>query len=108
VPTWRMEFDHIDSTQGELPPEYQPHFQGSARLQRFTSPFGERPAVSAVHFEAGSRTRPHLHRSGQVLHVTAGEGIIANHGGRRVVVAGTSSPSSRASGTGTAALRRRP
>ncbi|MGH9280572.1 MAG: cupin domain-containing protein [Acidimicrobiales bacterium] len=80
-----MEFDRIDHTQGQLPPEYQPHFQGEARFQRFTSPFGDQPAVFAVHFEAGARTRPHLHRSGQVLHVTAGEGIVATEDGRRTV-----------------------
>lgn len=80
-----MDFDHIDRTQGQLPAEYQPHFQGEARVQRFASPFGDRPALSAVHFEAGGRTRPHLHRSGQVLHVTSGEGIVANLDGRRVV-----------------------
>ncbi len=83
-----MEFDHIDRSQGRLPPEYQPHFQGEARVQRFTSPFGDRPGVSAVHFEAGGRTRPHVHRSGQVLHVTSGEGIVADRSGRRVVRSG--------------------
>ena len=41
---------------------------------------GDRPAVSAVHFDAGGRTRPHVHRSGQVLQVTAGEGIVAEVG----------------------------
>jgi quercetin dioxygenase-like cupin family protein len=80
-----MEFDHIDDREGELPPEYQPHFQGRAKFQRFTSPFGDTPAVFAVHFEAGGRTHPHIHRSGQVLHVTAGEGIVADRAGRRVV-----------------------
>jgi quercetin dioxygenase-like cupin family protein len=83
-----MEFDTIDSGKGELPPESQPHFQGQARFQRFTSPFGERPAVFAVHFDAGARTRPHLHRSGQVLHVTAGRGIVAGRAGRQVVLPG--------------------
>ena len=83
-----MEFDTIDSGKGELPGEYQPHFQGTARVQRFTSPFGDHPAVFAVHFEAGARTRPHVHRSGQVLHVTDGRGIVANRAGRQVVLPG--------------------
>ncbi len=83
-----MEHDRIDQAQGDLPGEYAPHFQGRARMQRFISPFGDRPAVFAVHFEAGGRTRPHLHRSGQVLHITAGEGIVADRSGRLVVRAG--------------------
>jgi hypothetical protein len=52
-----MEFETIDSARGELPEEYRSYFQGTARVQRFTSPFGDRPAVSAVHFDAGARTR---------------------------------------------------
>jgi quercetin dioxygenase-like cupin family protein len=83
-----MEQERIDSTQGQLPEEYRPHFQGEARFQRFVSPFGERPAVFAVHFEAGGRTRPHVHRSGQVLCVTSGRGIVANRHGRRQVEPG--------------------
>ena len=83
-----MDFDTIDPGRGELPEEYRPHFEGQARIQRFTSPFGERPAVSAVHFDAGARTRPHVHRSGQVLHITAGRGIVADRTGRQVVLPG--------------------
>jgi quercetin dioxygenase-like cupin family protein len=83
-----MEFETIDSGRGELPEEYRSHFQGTARFQRFTSPFGDRPAVFAVHFDAGARTRPHVHRSGQVLHIAAGRGIVANREGRQVVLPG--------------------
>jgi quercetin dioxygenase-like cupin family protein len=83
-----MEFETIDSGKGELPEEYKPHLQGEVRIQRFTSPFGERPAVYAVHFQAGARTRPHAHRSGQVLHVTEGRGIVAGRSGRQVVLPG--------------------
>ena len=83
-----MEFDTIDSGKGELPPEYRPHFQGQARVQPFVSPFGDQPAVVAVHFEAGARTRPHVHRSGQVLHITAGRGIVARRAGRQTVLPG--------------------
>ena len=83
-----MQFDQLDRGKGELPEEYRPHFQGNARFQRFASPFGDRPAVFAVHFEAGGRTRPHIHRSGQVLYITHGEGIVADGSGRHVVRAG--------------------
>ena len=83
-----MEFETIDTARGELPADLRPHVAGEARLQRFASPFGERPAVFAVHFEAGARTRPHAHRSGQVLHIAAGRGIVADRSGRQVVLPG--------------------
>lgn len=85
-----MEIDHIDATKGEPPGEHPRHFQGEARLQPLASPFpGEgAPAVFAVHFQPGGRTRPHVHRSGQVLHITAGRGIVGDRSGRREVEAG--------------------
>jgi quercetin dioxygenase-like cupin family protein len=49
--------------------------------------FRERPAVFAIYFDAGARTRPHAHRSGQV-HVTAGRRMIAGRSGRQVVLPG--------------------
>ncbi len=80
-----MHVDRSDRGRGEMPDDYAPHFQGQAHFQHFDSPFGDRPAVFAVHFEAGGRTRPHIHRSGQVLYITDGEGIVADRSGRRVV-----------------------
>lgn len=83
-----MEFGDIDNTVGERPGEYPDRFQGDVKIQRFTTPFSDSPAVFAVHFEAGGRTRPHVHGSGQLLHVTDGKGIIADASGRRVVEPG--------------------
>lgn len=84
-----MEFARVDNTQGEPPAEIADHFQGGARLQRFSNPFpDENPSVFAVHFEAGGRTKPHRHARGQLLHIAAGEGIIGTLDGRRVVTAG--------------------
>lgn len=84
-----MEFDHVDNGKGEAPTELLDHFQGRARLQRFALPFPDPgPAVFAVHFEAGGRTKPHVHAQGQVLHIVAGEGIIGTPHGRRRVAAG--------------------
>lgn len=80
-----MDVHHIDPTQGEPPVEVAEHFQGQARLQPFPSPFRDGPAVFAVHFDAGGRTRPHTHAAGQVLHVTLGEGTVADREGRRRV-----------------------
>lgn len=80
-----MEFDRVDATRGEMPAELPDHFQGHARLQPFPNPFPDGPSVFAVHFDAGGRTRPHVHRSGQVLLVTAGSGIIGTASGRHRV-----------------------
>jgi len=80
-----MDFHHVDDTQGDFPAELAAHFQGQARLQPFTSPFAGGPNLFAVHFQPGGRTRPHTHAAGQILHVTAGEGIIATAAERRVV-----------------------
>lgn len=80
-----MHVEREDRSQGELPDAYAPHFQGEARMQPYESPFEPGPAVFSVHFEAGARTKPHLHHSGQVLYVTAGEGIVADGSGRRTV-----------------------
>jgi quercetin dioxygenase-like cupin family protein len=84
-----VEFAQVDPTIGEPPAELPDHFQGQARLQRFANPFPENgPAVFAVHFEAGGRTKPHVHANGQMLHIAAGEGIIGTVDGRRTVRTG--------------------
>ena len=80
-----MRFDSNDRSQGEMPEQYAPHFQGTARFQFFESPFEPGPAIFAVHFEAGARTKPHMHHTGQLLYVTEGEGIVATQEGRRTV-----------------------
>lgn len=83
-----MELQRIDDTTGEAPAELAECFEGQARIQRLPNPFAEGPTIFAVHFRPGGRTRPHVHASGQLLHVTAGRGIIADELGRRVVEAG--------------------
>lgn len=83
-----MELACVNRAEGDMPESYRPHFQGDARFQHFRSPFGDGPAVFMVHFAAGGRTRPHRHHSGQVLHVTEGEGIVADDSGPHRVRAG--------------------
>ncbi|HEX2272744.1 MAG TPA: cupin domain-containing protein [Acidimicrobiales bacterium] len=83
-----MEFARIDDTTGELPAELVPHFQGEARIQQLPSPFPDGPLVFAVHFQAGGRTRPHVHATGQVLHIVSGQGVVGDVDGRRLVEAG--------------------
>ncbi len=83
-----MELDHIDDTTGERPGEWPRCFQGEVRIQRLTTPFPEGPAVFAVHFQPGGRTRPHVHAVGQLLHVVSGRGFVGTRDGRREVGAG--------------------
>jgi len=81
-----MELERIDDTEGEPPAEWPEHFQGLARIQTLPNPFtGNGPAVFAVHFEAGGRSRPHTHRDGQMLVVTSGRGLVGDRSGRREV-----------------------
>jgi quercetin dioxygenase-like cupin family protein len=83
-----MIIDGVDRDAGPLPDDYRPHFAGQAHFQQLTSPFAEGPDVFLVHFEAGGRTKPHVHHSGQVLHIVSGEGVVANRDGRHVVSPG--------------------
>lgn len=83
-----MEIERIDSSAGEPPGEWPDHFQGYAKIQRLPNPFPEGPAVFAVHFDAGGRSRPHTHAAGQLLHITSGRGIVGGRSGRLMVEAG--------------------
>lgn len=83
-----MELQHIDESKGEMPDDLSVHFQGEARIQPLASPFPDGPAVFAVHFRPGGRTRPHVHPTGQVLHVAKGRGVVGTTSGRHLVEAG--------------------
>ncbi len=83
-----MELDHVGQARGDLPEEYEPHFQGRARIQRFASPFGAGPAVSAVHFDAGGRTRPPRPPLGTGPGRRRRGGIVADRSGRRTIRSG--------------------
>ena len=80
-----MEIGRVEDSQGEPPGEWPQHFEGEAKLQRVPSPFREGPAVFAVHFQPGGRTKPHAHRSGQLLYIVSGRGIVGDESGRREV-----------------------
>lgn len=84
-----MDYDHIDHAKGDTPAEWPEHFQGRAQIQPFPNPFpAGGAAVSAVHFDAGGRSRPHTHRHGQLLIVTAGRGVVGDRSGTRTVEVG--------------------
>lgn len=65
------------------------NFGGQVWMQRLVSEQQcSEIELLVVSFEAGGRTRPHVHPVDQILHITAGRGIVADHAGRRVVTAG--------------------
>jgi quercetin dioxygenase-like cupin family protein len=83
-----VEVGHVDDSKGDPPAELAEHFEGRARLQPLTSPFPDGPDVFAVHFQPGGRTKPHTHRTGQLLVIAAGQGVVGTPAGRRVVEKG--------------------
>ena len=61
-------------------------FSGTVQMQRWRQ--GKDAAavdLVAVFFERGARTRPHVHKSDQVLYVVEGEGIVATERERRLI-----------------------
>lgn len=83
-----MEFSRPDPATGDLPDQYAPYFEGTARFQILDSPFRDGPGTMFVHFDAGGRTKPHVHHQGQILHIVSGRGVVANEAERRVVEPG--------------------
>jgi quercetin dioxygenase-like cupin family protein len=57
------------------------------RVQMLPNELPDRGSL-AVHFGAGARTVPHMHRNGQHLIVTDGVGVVADEQGVHVVRAG--------------------
>ena len=81
-----VKIERFDRTSGHVPDETsERHCEGSGRVQPLTSPFAHGPNALIVHFQLGARTRPHVHRSGQILHVVSGEGVVSD-GERRHIV----------------------
>lgn len=83
-----MDIGRVDDRHGEPPGEWPQHFQGEARLQRIPNLLAGGPAVFAVHFQPGGRTKPHVHRSGQLLVIVSGRGLVGDESGRHEVEAG--------------------
>jgi quercetin dioxygenase-like cupin family protein len=71
------------------PPPHPEVFSGSVHMQALTSS-GDSPGIElmAVFFDAGARTKPHVHVVDQVLHVVEGEGIVATETERQVIKVG--------------------
>jgi quercetin dioxygenase-like cupin family protein len=61
-------------------------FDGQVWMQRLiTEQQSQEIELLVVSFEAGGRTRPHIHPVDQILHITAGRGIVASGTERRFV-----------------------
>lgn len=61
---------------------------GVVRVHTLTTPFDDGLEVRLERFEPGARSRPHTSRSGRLLHVVAGEAVVAGPEGRIVVAPG--------------------
>jgi quercetin dioxygenase-like cupin family protein len=64
-------------------------FDGQVWMQRLiTEQQSQEIELLVVSFEAGGRTRPHIHAVDQLLHIVSGRGIVAVAGERRFVEPG--------------------
>lgn len=65
------------------------NFGGQVWMQRLIGEQQSREIeMLVVSFEAGGRTRPHIHPVDQILHIMDGRGIVASGSERHVVTAG--------------------
>src|SRR6266542_1700014 len=84
----RMEFFRIDRAEAH-DATASGNFGGQVWMQRLiTDQQSHDIELLVVSFEAGGRTRPHIHLVDQILHITAGRGIVATSTERRFVTAG--------------------
>ncbi len=84
-----MNVKRIDKTQSH-PAARHENFDGQVRMQELYQPDrdGEESELTAVFFEAGTRTTPHVHECTQVLQVVSGRCLVLIEGDRRVVEPG--------------------
>ena len=84
-----MNSAHIDSKQAKPDATLAAHMEGEVRTQHlFHADQGNGEEIMLVVFSPGSRTRPHIHKQGQILFITEGTGIVAVETEKRVVHAG--------------------
>jgi quercetin dioxygenase-like cupin family protein len=61
------------------------NYVGGAQVQSLSSPLGEGLEVRFIQLEPGARSRPHISGSGRLIHVVAGEAVVADENERTVV-----------------------
>ena len=73
-----MKINAIDKAKAGPPPNPDWFPAGGVLMHRVHAPENDGEIeLIAVWFEAGSRTRPHVHPDDQVLHVVEGSGVVA-------------------------------
>jgi len=84
-----MNIAHVDKNQAQPSAKLGPHMQGDVKVQQlFQADKGNGQDIMLVVFSAGARTRPHIHKAGQILYITDGKGIVATDTERREVTVG--------------------
>lgn len=84
-----MKITRIDPTQAKPDPSMADYFEGEVRFQALVGAAeSDELNLLHVHFGAGARTRPHIHHQDQVLHITEGEGIVADEVEKHAVSTG--------------------
>ena len=80
-----MQIVRVDAERAQ-PTDTPQNFSGRVRMQRIqqSKETGSLDTV-AVFFDAGARTRPHVHATDQCLQVIQGEGIVATETERRLI-----------------------
>jgi quercetin dioxygenase-like cupin family protein len=79
-------FKKLRATKDEAAPARPEDFDGVVHRQILHVPDDEHGVeVLAVFFEAGGRTRPHIHEVDQTLHVLEGEGVLATETTRQII-----------------------
>jgi quercetin dioxygenase-like cupin family protein len=77
----------LDETQAKT--ETSRSFEGTVRTRMLVgNEQSKELELLAVYFDAGARTRPHIHEKDQVLHFVQGKGIVATETERKVCSAG--------------------
>ena len=83
-----MQLVRVDAERAR-PTDTPQNFSGRVRMQRITQTAEAGGLdVVAVFFDAGARTRPHIHATDQVLQVVLGEGVVATENERRLIRTG--------------------
>src|SRR5258708_11000163 len=73
-----MDQSKVDRSQAKPDPTMTRWIAGEARFQPLVDPEqGHEVGLTAVFFEAGARTRPHIHSDEQVLYFVEGRGVVA-------------------------------
>lgn len=69
-----MDMSRLDRTQAAPNPAMAQWFAGNVLFQQLVQ--GSDPELLAVFFEAGARTRPHIHHDDQTLYFVEGQGVV--------------------------------